>query len=110
MTEPSNMVALAKANEIRLARAGLKREIREGTLSLADALEREYLQTMTVGSLLCAQHRWADVRARKALAEAANLLGLPFPLRENMRVCFLTDRQKRALLQACGQSYGSAAA
>lgn len=108
MNQPANMIALEKANEVRLARARLKRDIREGRLSLADAMAEEHLQGVTVSQLLCAQNRWAGVRARKALVEAANLLGLPFPLRENMRVGFLTDRQKQALLQACGENQRSA--
>lgn len=102
MNEPQHMIAFAKANRVRFARAALKRDLREGRLSLSDALEEEYMRSMTVFGLLCVQHRWADVRARKALSRAASLLGMAFPLPENKTVGSLTDRQKRALLQACG--------
>lgn len=93
--------ALARANEIRFARADLKRELREGRLSLADALEDEATQKMTVFDLLRAQHRYGPERIRRKLTTAANLIGSSRPVPEHKSIGDLTDRQKRALVQAC---------
>jgi hypothetical protein len=102
---PQRLVALEKANRTRLAIAGLKRDLREGSVTLADAFEHWSAQKMLVFDLLRAQRRWGDHRSRHALHHAAVLLsGNRFspPISETKQVGLLTDRQKRALLQACG--------
>jgi hypothetical protein len=104
VSHPQHMISLEKANKVRFARADLKREIEDGQISLADALEDGRAGSMTVFSLLCSQHRWACFRARKALTAAGDLLGSAVPLPELKPVGSLTGRQKRALLQACGEA------
>ena len=52
--------ALESANRIRFGRAALKREIREGTLSVVDALDDERAGGMTVFQLLQAQKYWGS--------------------------------------------------
>lgn len=101
MNQPLHMIALEKANRIRLARAESKREIYEGHLSLADALEMEHMQSMTVFELLKAQWRWGDTRAHKTLCH----LGMS----ETQRVDSLAGPRKQRLLEACDPSERSAA-
>ena len=110
MTGSQHMEALAEANRIRFARADLKRELRRGKVTLAEAFEHPDVGSMPVFALLCAQWRYREARSRRALRDAAGLLGLPVPLSEGKTVGSLTDRQKRALLQACGENKRSAAA
>lgn len=88
---PQHMRALDRANAIRIARAGVKRRVRMGEVTIADALERECTQTMTVAALLCCQHRWAGTRARQLLQRAA--------IGEAREVGQLTARQRRVLLE-----------
>lgn len=97
-----HMSALAKANEIRFGRARLKRDLRQGRVSLAEVMEHEHIQSMGVFDLICAQWAWGPTRARQALVRTSNYLRLAFPFPENKTVGSLTDRQKRALLLACG--------
>ena len=93
--------ALAEANRIRFARADLKRDLRARRLTLAEALEHPDIASMPVGALLCAQHRWGRARAQKALGVAAAIVGQFRPILEGKRIGDLTERQKRALVQAC---------
>lgn len=100
--EPQRMRALEKANEVRLARARLKRSIADGRTSAADvvlALPWE-ARNWSVGELLMSQRRWGSIRARKLLA------GLH--ISEKRPIGELTERQRRvlaALLEAgeCGE-------
>jgi hypothetical protein len=92
--------AIVRAKEVRMARARVKRELRERRIGLADALAASCCSSMTVFDLLCVQWRWARDQALNALAATGGVLGAPIP--ENKTVASLTDRQKRALLQACG--------
>ena len=88
---PQHMRALAHANEIRLARAALKRSIASGSeqaASVVRACPRE-AETMTVGELLRSQRRWGRTRSRKFLLSLA--------LNENRQLGRLTDRQRRVL-------------
>lgn len=61
--------ALARANEIRSRRAELKREIRDGTLTITKALagHRDDLGTMEIGELLEAQRDWGPTTVRRFL-------------------------------------------
>lgn len=93
------MKALARANEVRLARAALSRQIRalppaEGAAYVADVLlaPPPEMATMSVEALLGEIHRWGDSRSRKALLRAQ--------VREGKAVGSLTPRQAKALAQA----------
>lgn len=66
MTQQS-MEALQRANDIRLGRAMIKKEIREGKISIVDVLESEpYIcDGMSVLQLFTSQWRWATLKAEK---------------------------------------------
>lgn len=59
--------ALARAHEVRTARAALKRQLVAGTADVVEVLRDppDYLNTATVGALLAWQHRWGTTRARR---------------------------------------------
>lgn len=88
---PQHMRALARANEVRLARADLKRRIGQGAVTVAEVVlacpwEAE---SMTISDLLMSQRRWGTTRCRKLLQG--------IPMSENKTVGSMTDRQRRAL-------------
>jgi hypothetical protein len=88
---PQCMRALQRANEVRLARAELKRQIAEGTVSAAEVILRcpAPIEKMTVSELLMSQRRWGRTRCRKYLTAV--------PLSETKTVGSMTDRQRLAL-------------
>jgi len=88
---PQHMRALARANEVRLARADLKRRIGHGEVTVADVVLRSpwEAESMTISDLLMSQRRWGTTRCRKLL------LSVPMP--ENKTVGSMTERQRRAL-------------
>jgi hypothetical protein len=88
---PQHMRALQRANEVRLARAELKRRIGAGETSAGEVIlacpwEAE---SMTVADVLMSQRRWGHTRCRKFLAA--------IPISETKTVGTLTERQRRAL-------------
>ena len=88
---PQHMRALAHANEIRLARAALKRSIAAGEVEAAEVVREcpSEVESMTVGELLRSQRRWGRTRARKFLFSLA--------LNENRELGRLTARQRDVL-------------
>jgi hypothetical protein len=88
---PQHLRALARANEVRLARAELKRQIAEGEISAAHViLECPWeAASMTVSDLLTSQRRWGSTRCRKLLQS--------IPMSENKTVGSMTERQRQAL-------------
>lgn len=95
---PQHLRALARANEVRLARADLKRRVAEGEITAADVIQRSpwEAETMSVADLLMSQRRWGHTRCRKFLQS--------IPLSENKSVGSMTERQRRAvasMLAAC---------
>jgi hypothetical protein len=94
IVEPQHMRALARANEVRLARAQMKREIASGHRSVLDVV-RECpweAESMTVGELLRSQRRWGRARSRKLI----NSVGLT----ENKQLGSFTQRQRDLLVAA----------
>ena len=91
MTTPQHMRALDRANRVRLARAELKREIADGSRTVAAViLECPWeSESMTIADLLMSQHRWGRTRCRRFLAS--------IPMSETKTVGSMTDRQRRAL-------------
>jgi hypothetical protein len=89
--QPQHLRALSRANEIRLARSALKREVTKGTVSVGEViLECPWeAASMTIAELLTSQRRWGTTRCRKFLAA----IGMP----ETKTLRSMTDRQ-RALL------------
>ena len=97
---PQRLRALERANEIRLARAELKRLIAEGEVSVAEVLldVPAHARSWAVGDLLMSQHRWGTSRCRKFLWK--------HHINETKHVGALTERQRRLL--ACQlEPYGA---
>ena len=67
---PQYMRALARANEVRLARAELKRRVASGAITVAEILLGNHweAENMTISDLLMSQCRWGHTRCRKLLA------------------------------------------
>jgi hypothetical protein len=88
---PQHLRALARANEIRLARAALKRSIADGEETAAEVILDCPWESagMTVADLLMSQRRWGLTRCRKVLFDVQ--------ISETKTVGALTERQRRAL-------------
>lgn len=93
-SDPQHLQALAKANQVRLARAALKRAIAGGEVSVAEVVVEAPWEskTMSISELLASQHRWGRTRSRKFLSA----LGLG----ENKRLKTLTKRQRGLVARA----------
>jgi hypothetical protein len=96
--EPQRLRALERANEVRLARAVLKRRIADGKTSAAEVILDCPWEASSwgVGDLLISQRRWGSTRCRKFLAQ--------HQISEVKQVGALTERQRRLLagqLDAC---------
>jgi hypothetical protein len=85
--------ALQRANEVRAARAALKRQIAAGEFSAAEAILSggAEIARMTIIELLMSQRSWGHARCRRLLRT--------IPLAENKTIGSMTDRQ-RCLLAA----------
>jgi hypothetical protein len=94
------MQALARANEVRLARAALKRDIGAGRRVVTDVvIESPWeVESMRLSELLCSQRRWGRARSRKLLSSVA--------LSEAKKVGTLTERQRRILVHALEAKLG----
>ena len=93
---PQHLLALARANRVRLARAELKRRVSEGELSVGDVViscpwEAE---SMAIADLLMSQHRWGRTRCRRFLAA--------LPMSETKTIGSMTERQRHALAEMLG--------
>ncbi|WP_249010253.1 hypothetical protein [Conexibacter sp. DBS9H8] len=88
---PQRLRALEQANQIRLARAELKRRVTEGDVSAAEVILTcpDAAQRWTVAELLMAQRRWGATRCRKFLERNG--------VSEIKPIGQLTDRQRRML-------------
>jgi hypothetical protein len=88
------MQALARANEVRLARAALKRDIRAGRRGVIEVvLECPWqAESMSLLELLGSQRRWGRARSRKLLSSVG--------LTEMKRLGSLTQRQRGILVRA----------
>ena len=95
-TEPQRLVALKRANTIRLARAAFKRMIAEGELSAATLIleNPEAVRRWTVSELLLSQRRWGSTRCRKFLERNG--------VSELKTIGALTERQRRLLAAQLG--------
>ena len=88
---PQHMRALARANQVRLARAALKRKVAVQEVNVADVILNcpWEAESMAVADLLMSQRRWGQTRCRKFLAQ--------IPMSEKKTIGSLTDRQRRTL-------------
>lgn len=85
-TLDQRMSALERANVIRIARAQIKREIRAGQLTVAEALRDERAEGLTIGALIGAQHCWGPTRTAQYLGR--------HHISPHRRVRSLTERQR----------------
>src|ERR1700742_5376787 len=90
-SEPQRLRALERANEIRLARAAIKRRIALGEVSAAEVILEcpDAADTWPVGELLMSQRRWGTTRCRKFLSRNQII--------ETKPIGKLTVRQRRLL-------------
>jgi hypothetical protein len=88
---PQRLRALAQANEVRLARAELKRLIANGKVSAADVILGcpPEAERWSIGDVLMSQRRWGTNRCRKFLARNQ--------ISEMKQIGTLTERQRRML-------------
>ena len=88
---PQHMQALQRANEVRLARAELKRKIGEGRITVDEVILTCPWEaaSMTIAELLTSQRRWGTARCSKFLAG----IGMP----ETKKVGSMTERQRTVL-------------
>jgi hypothetical protein len=98
---PQHMRALARANQVRLARAALKRRVAIGEVEAADVvLDCPWeAQSMAVADLLMSQRRWGQMRCHKILAQ--------LPVTDHKTLGSMTDRQRRALAAILGDAGGT---
>ena len=89
--EPQRMRALERANEVRLARAQLKRQIADGLTTAARVIQDlpPEAANWSVRELLMSQRRWGSIRSRKLLAE--------LQIGELRPIGALTERQRGLL-------------
>lgn len=95
-SRPQHMRALERANEVRLARAELKRRVALGQLAVHTVIldcpwEAE---SMTVADLLRSQRRWGQTRCRKFLSQIS--------MSERKTIGSLTERQRITLAAMLG--------
>jgi hypothetical protein len=97
---PQYMRALERANEVRLARADLKRRVADGELSAADVILSApwEVESMAVADLLMSQRRWGHTRCRKFLAG--------IPMSETKTIGSMTERQRRTLSSMLSMTVG----
>jgi len=88
---PQHLRALQRANEVRLARAELKRRVSSGELTVSEVVLTVPWETesMTISDLLTAQRRWGHTRCRRFLQGV--------PMSESKTVGSMTDRQRNAI-------------
>lgn len=88
---PQHVQALQRANEVRLARARLKRDIGRGAVSVAEVILDSPWEaaSMTIAELLTSQHRWGTARSSKFLAGIG--------MSETKTVESMTERQRTLL-------------
>ena len=93
---PQHLRALNRANEVRLARAELKRRIATGEVTAGEVILASPWEahSMAVADLLMSQRRWGHQRCRKLLGQ--------IPVSETKTVGTLTERQRQALAGLLG--------
>jgi hypothetical protein len=100
--EQQHLRALEHANRVRLARAGMKRDIAQGETSVVEVVLTcpWQVHSMSISDLLMSQKRWGRARCRRLLTS----IGVP----ENKQVGTLTERQRAALAEVLRSKHPSA--
>jgi S13-like H2TH domain len=96
LTPEQRAAALQKAAEARAARAEIKARLKNGSVTLSEALasDDENVGKLKVVSLLESLPGWGKVKARKVMEEIG--------IADNRRVQGLGSQQREALLKARG--------
>ncbi len=99
---PQHLQALERANEVRSARAELKRRIASAELSVGEVVLQcpWEVQSMTLSDLLLSQPHWGRTRCRRFLA------GLP--MSEAKTIGSMTERQRIAIDAVLSRQSGPA--
>jgi hypothetical protein len=99
--EAQHMRALQRANEVRLARAELKRSVSEGIIEVAEVILNcpWEAESMAVADLLTSQRRWGQTRVRRFLAL--------IPISETKTIGSMTDRQRHELARSLSVAHGN---
>ena len=99
--DQQHLRALEYANQVRLARAQMKRKVAAGELGAADVILSCPWQaaSMSISDLLMSQKRWGRTRCKRLLMS----LGVP----ENKAIGTLTERQRLALAAVLTAKGGS---
>ena len=95
-----HMRALERANQVRLARAELKRRVAFGAIEVGEVILHCPWEAhgMAVADLLVSQRRWGQTRCRRLLAR--------IPMSEKKTVGSMTDRQRHALAAMLSSAEG----
>ncbi len=95
---PQYLRALERANEVRIARAELKRRVAFGKIDVAEVILHcpWEADSMAVVDLLMSQRRWGQTRCRKFLTQ--------LPMSEQKTVGSMTERQRHALAAMLGSA------
>src|ERR1700747_1596509 len=97
---PQSMRALERANQVRLARAELKRKVAAAEIDVVDVILDCPWEagSMAGGDLLMSQRRWGQMRCRKFLIQV--------PITEMKTIGSMTDRQRLKLAQLLREAAG----
>jgi hypothetical protein len=87
--------ALLAANAARMGAARVKGALRQGTITLREAIDHPDAGPIAVAALLACQRRWGASRAERLCAGV--------PVRPNKRVRDLTDRQRAEIVRLAGE-------
>jgi hypothetical protein len=98
---PQYMRALERANQVRLARAELKRKVAAAEIDVTDViLDCPWeASSMAIGDLLMSQRRWGQMRCRKFLIQV--------PITEMKTIGSMTERQRLKLAQLLRAATGA---
>jgi hypothetical protein len=102
--DAQHMRALQRANEVRLARAELKRSVGQGIIDVAEVILNcpWEAESMAVADLLTSQRRWGHTRVRRFLAT--------IPISETKTIGSMTERQRVELVRTLAVAHGTARA
>jgi hypothetical protein len=88
---PQHVRALERANQVRRARALIKRRIATGDLTAAEVIlsHRWELESMRIGEVLLSQRRWGRTRCERFLVSVT--------MHANKSIGSMTERQRIAV-------------
>jgi hypothetical protein len=98
---PQYMRALERANQVRLARAELKRNVAAAEIDVIDVILACPWEaaSMAIGDLLMSQRRWGQTRCRKFLIQV--------PITEMKPIGSMTERQRLKLAELLRTAAGA---